>query len=67
MSNPDPKRPIVSGSEVEPTPLDAEQAAEQMRDATERLREQGWMVAPVTSPGAAVIVETAPENQPDGR
>ena len=43
-----------------------------MRDATQRLREQGWMVAPVTSPGAAVIVETLiveteAENQPDGR
>jgi hypothetical protein len=38
-----------------------------MRDATDRLREQGWMVAPVTSPGAVVIVETEPENQPDGR
>ena len=31
-------------AEVDPT-----EAAEQMRDATERLREQGWMVAPLTN------------------
>jgi len=29
--------------------VDPTEAAEQMRDATERLREQGWMVAPLTT------------------
>jgi hypothetical protein len=29
--------------------VDPTEAAEQMRDATERLREQGWMVAPITN------------------
>jgi len=29
--------------------VDPAAAAEQMRDATERLREQGWMVAPITN------------------
>ena len=36
----------MSGSEQVPP---AEHAAEQMREATERLREQAWMVAPMTS------------------
>jgi len=41
----------MSGSEVEPAP---HQAAEQMQEATDRLREQAWMVAPMTN-GAAVV------------
>ena len=41
----------MNGSDIEP--VDPRETAVQMRDATERLREQGWMVAPVTS--AAVI------------
>jgi hypothetical protein len=40
----------MSGSEVEPVP---DQAAEQMQEATERLRDKAWMVAPMTN-GAAV-------------
>jgi hypothetical protein len=41
----------MSGSEVEP--VVPEQAAEQMQEATERLRDKAWMVAPMTN-GAAV-------------
>jgi hypothetical protein len=41
----------MSGSEVEP--VAPEQAAEQMQEATERLRDKAWMVAPMTN-GAAV-------------
>lgn len=39
----------MSGSDDEPVVPLPEQAAEQMKDATERLREQAWMVAPLTS------------------
>ena len=39
----------MSGSDTEPVPL-PEQAAEQMREATERLREKSWMVASMTTP-----------------
>lgn len=35
----------MSGSEVASAP-GPEQVVEQMREATDRLREQGWMVAP---------------------
>jgi hypothetical protein len=41
----------MSGSDVEPV---AEEAASQMQEATERLRDKAWMVAPMTN-GAAVI------------
>jgi hypothetical protein len=41
----------MSGSDVEPV---AEQAASQMQEATDRLRDKAWMVAPMTN-GAAVI------------
>ena len=37
----------MSGSEVEPAPAD--QAATQMQQATERLRDKAWMVAPMTN------------------
>lgn len=40
----------MSGSAVEPSP---QQAAEQMRAATERLRDKAWMVSPMTSLEAA--------------
>lgn len=36
----------MSGSEQEPT-VDAELVLEQMREATDRLRGQGWKVAPL--------------------
>ena len=39
----------MSGSDTEPVVPLPEQADEQMRDATERLREQAWMVAPMTT------------------
>ena len=42
---------LMSGSDVEPV---AEEAASQMQEATERLRDKAWMVAPMTN-GAAVI------------
>jgi len=37
----------MSGSAVEPSP---QHAAEQMRAATERLRDKAWMVTAVTTP-----------------
>ena len=39
----------MSGSANEPVVPGPEQAIEQMREATERLRDQAWMVAPMTS------------------
>jgi hypothetical protein len=42
----------MTGSAAEPSP---EQAAEQMRAATERLRDQGWMVSPLTSTPVQVV------------
>jgi len=36
----------MSGSAAEPLP---QHAAEQMRTATERLRDKAWMVSPLTS------------------
>jgi penicillin-binding protein 1A len=51
----------LSGSEEEPAVELPEQAAEQMRDATDRLREQGWMVAPMTTP---VLPAPQPATQP---
>jgi hypothetical protein len=39
----------MSGSDLEPVVPLPEQADEQMKDATERLREQAWMVAPMTT------------------
>jgi hypothetical protein len=41
----------MSGSEVEPVAPD--QADVQMQEATDRLRDQAWMVAPMTN-GAAL-------------
>jgi hypothetical protein len=49
----------VTGSDHEP--LEAANAAAQMRDATTRLRDQGWMVAPLTSP----VVEPADDADVD--
>ena len=44
----------MSGSEVEPVaPDQPPQAAAQMQEATERLRDKAWMVAPMTN-GAAI-------------
>ena len=43
---------MTAGSEHEPTP-DPSEVATQMRDATNRLRESGWMVAPMTQPAVA--------------
>jgi len=40
----------MSGSATEPSP---QHAADQMRAATERLRDKAWMVAPLTAPDAA--------------
>src|SRR4051812_31168651 len=40
---------FVSGSEGEPMATGPEQALEQMRAATGRLRDQAWMVAPMTA------------------
>jgi len=37
----------MSGSAAEPSP---QHAADQMRAATERLRDKAWMVAPLTTP-----------------
>ena len=48
----------MSGSDDEPVVPLPQHAAEQMRDATERLRDQAWMVAPMTTG------HTVPE-QPD--
>jgi hypothetical protein len=39
----------MSGSDLEPVVPLPEQADEQMKDATDRLREQAWMVAPMTT------------------
>ena len=49
----------MSGSEDEPVVPLPEQAAEQMREATDRLREQGWMVAPITQP----VLPAEPDNE----
>jgi len=49
----------MSGSEAEPVapdqppPVVAPEAAAQMQEATERLRDKAWMVAPMTN-GAAI-------------
>jgi len=48
----------MSGSAEEPA---AELAAEQMRDATERLRGKGWMVAPLTSSEPVVLPASSDE------
>ena len=45
----------MSGSDHEPSDAPIE-AAQQMRAATQRLRDKGWMVSPLTQP---VIVEPA--------
>jgi len=42
----------MTGSAAEPSP---QLAAEQMRAATERLRDQGWMVSPLTSTPLQVV------------
>jgi hypothetical protein len=49
----------MSGSAVEPSP---QHAADQMRAATERLRDKAWMVTPLTSPDLqpAADAENAP-------
>ena len=48
----------MSGSAAEPSP---EHADEQMRAATERLRDQGWMVSPLTSTPLQVVVDDPAE------
>jgi hypothetical protein len=47
----------MSGSDVEPVPLD--QAATQMQEATERLRKNAWMVAPMTNGAVSLPPEGA--------
>lgn len=47
----------MSGSDFEPIVPLPEEAAEQMKDATERLREQAWMVAPLTATPARPTAE----------
>jgi hypothetical protein len=47
----------MSGSDTEPVVPLPEQAADQMKDATDRLREQAWMVAPMTSAVADLTTE----------
>jgi len=51
----------MSGSAEEPA---AEFAAEQMRDATDRLRGKGWMVAPLTSSEAVALPTMNDEDAP---
>src|SRR3954454_14830190 len=48
----------MSGSAAEPSP---EHADEQMRAATEQLRDQGWMVSPLTSTPLMFIEDNAAE------
>ena len=48
----------MSGPEEQPIP-DAEQVVEQMREATDRLRGQGWKVAPMTP--TIELTETEPD------
>jgi hypothetical protein len=48
----------VNGSDREP--IDPTEAADQMRDATDRLRDQAWMVAPFTSPVSDLTEVTDP-------
>ena len=54
--DPHKEEPVMSGSEVEPAPAD--QAATQMQEATERLRNKAWMVAPMTN---GVVQPALPE------
>jgi len=54
----------MSGSEDELVPLPT-QAAEQMRDATDTLRDQVWMIAPFTSPQMLPEQPTAVEADDD--
>jgi len=44
----------VPGSDHEPT-APPEEAAVQMREATERLREQGWKMAPIPAPDTIIL------------
>ena len=57
----------MAGSEVEPTTPGPDQVVDQMREATDRLREQAWMVAPLTSglPEPPLAVDEA-HAAPDG-
>lgn len=52
----------MSGSDVEPTPPGPEQVVEQMREATDRVREQAWLLAPLTS----LVTELADEQARQG-
>ena len=45
----------MSGSDVEPTPGVSAPVVDQMREAIDRVREQAWMVAPLTSPVALPV------------
>lgn len=47
-----------------PTTPGADHVVEQMREATDRLREQAWMVAPLTS--AVSDIATAEESATNG-
>ena len=53
---------MTAGSAHEPSP-DPASADAQMRDATERLRDKAWMVAPMT---AAVTALPVDESAQDG-
>jgi hypothetical protein len=52
----------MSECDLQPTP-DAEQVVEQMREATDRLRDQAWKVAPLTP--AVQSTETEPDDSGD--
>ena len=54
----------LNGSDHEPDHVPAvapDVALDQMRDATGRLRDQGWMIAPLTNGG---LVDPLPEGDP---
>lgn len=56
---------MVSGSEQEP-PQPPDQVVEQMREVTQKLRDQAWMVASLTRPvapqaGACEDAEITPD------
>ena len=51
----------MSGSAAEPSP---QHAADQMRAATERLRDKAWMVSPLTKPDPVTPADRA-ENVAD--
>ena len=46
----------MSGSDIEPIVPLPQEAAEQMHDATERLRDLAWMVGPMTAAEILMLV-----------